>query len=116
MHKRVAVLIDGGFFRKRFGAVFKGVDAHNPEIVARTMYSMAMAHAKGDEVYKIFYYDCPPILKKAHNPLTGKAVDFSKTPLAQFMIKYLEVLKKQRKLMLRLGYLDESNGEHYMFL
>ena len=30
------------------------------------------------ELYRIFYYDCPPITKKVHHPLTKRAIDFSK--------------------------------------
>ena len=34
-------------------------------------------------LYRIFYYDCPPLTKKAHNPIDGSAIDFAKTPVAR---------------------------------
>jgi len=68
MHERVAVLIDGGFFRKRYKEI-KGIPT-DPKELAKKVYAMAMAHAgKVDKLYRIFYYDCPPLSKKAHNPV-----------------------------------------------
>lgn len=62
------------------------------------------------ELYRIFYYDCPPLKKKVHNPITGKAVDFSKTPMASWRDDFHRELRKQRKVALRLGYLNERSG------
>jgi len=64
-----------------------------------------------ESLYRIFYYDCPPLSKKVHNPISGKALDFSKTSTALWRTTFLEQLRKQRKVALRLGYLDESNGQ-----
>jgi len=62
------------------------------------------------QLYRIFYYDCPPLMKKVHNPITRKLVDFSKTPLATWRLQFFEELKKLRKVALRLGYLNERSG------
>jgi uncharacterized LabA/DUF88 family protein len=106
MHRRVAVLIDGGFFRKRYRQLYK--DLPSPAELAKRVYGIAMSHARGmDNLYRIFYYDCPPLLKKAHNPVTGKAIDFSKSPQAIYMNQFLEELKKKRKMALRLGYISD---------
>jgi uncharacterized LabA/DUF88 family protein len=61
-------------------------------------------------LYRIFYYDCPPLIKKAHNPITGRPVDFSQTPLAGWRLQFFEELKKLRKVALRLGYLNERHA------
>ena len=61
-------------------------------------------------LYRIFYYDCPPLTKKAHNPLTGKAIDFGKTPTGLWRRAFHDELKKRRKVALRLGYLNEKSG------
>lgn len=62
------------------------------------------------EPYRIFFYDCPPFEKKAHNPITGQAIDFSKTPEADFRRELHAELKKTRKLALRLGRLAEHSA------
>lgn len=107
MHKRVAVLIDGGFYRKRYREIYRGMPS-DPKELAKKLYGMAMAHAGNmDDLYRIFYYDCPPLSKKAHNPVSGRAVDFSKEPQAIYMNQYLEELKRKRKMALRLGHLGD---------
>jgi uncharacterized LabA/DUF88 family protein len=107
MYKRVAVLIDGGFFRKRYPEVYGSLPAL-PSELAKKLYGMAMSHAGGlADLYRIFYYDCPPLSKKAHNPVTGKAIDFSKSAQAIYMNSYIEELKKKRKMALRLGHVRD---------
>ncbi len=109
---RTAFLIDGGFFLKRLQRL-KG--SQPPGVAARTLHRMCLEHLKKDNrdrphLYRIFYYDCPPLAKKAHNPVTGKAVDFALTPMAKWRLAFLEELKKLRKVALRLGYLNERSG------
>lgn len=65
MHNRVAVLIDGGFYRKRYREIYREIPA-DPKELAKKLYGMAMAHAGNmDNLYRIFYYDCPPLSKKS---------------------------------------------------
>ena len=55
----VAILIDGGFFQKR--AHFLWGDA-TPEERADELYAYCKKHIhRYDHLYRIFYYDCPPI-------------------------------------------------------
>lgn len=61
-------------------------------------------------LYRIFYYDCPPLTKRAHHPLTKRPIDFAKTAIAQWRTTFFEELKKHRKVALRLGYLDERSS------
>lgn len=68
------------------------------------------ANRRRHHLYRIFYYDCPPLTKKAHNPLTGKAVDFATTRMATWRLSFFEELKRLRKVALRLGYLNERSA------
>ena len=53
--------------------------------VANHLYTMAMKHVgKSNTLYRIFYYDCLPIDKKVHNPVSKKLFDFSKTDEYKF--------------------------------
>lgn len=61
-------------------------------------------------LYRIFYYDCPPLEKRAHNPITGKSIDLSKSPMAVWRRVFFEELRRLRKVALRLGYLDERHA------
>lgn len=104
-----AILIDGDFFLRRFRALHGKQSAQD---VAEGMHRMCLEHLNQNgqrrSLYRIFFYDCPPLTKKAHHPITGKAVDFSKTPVAVWRTEFHEALKRQRKVALRLGYLNEN--------
>ena len=61
-------------------------------------------------LFRIFYYDCPPLQKKAHNPLTGRAIDFSKSDVAKWRLQFFDELRRKRKVALRLGDLNEKGA------
>ena len=62
------------------------------------------------ELYRILYYDCPPISKKAHQPVSGKSIDFSKTETYEFRTEFHKEVKRLRQVALRLGQLRDGNG------
>lgn len=111
MKKKTAILVDGGFFLKRYRSINK-VRNLDPERTANDLWEICLKHltqAKGEsfDLYRIFYYDCLPYDKKQHNPVNGKAIDFSKTDQYKFQIEFLEELKKKRKIALRMGILED---------
>lgn len=108
---KIAVLIDGGFFVKRFNTLYNKDKHLSGAQVADLLYSMAHKHVGNRNIlYRIFYYDCPPLSKKAHNPITKKPIDFSKTPEFKFRSELIEALKQKRKVALRIGTLKD-NGD-----
>ena len=102
--ERVAILIDGGFFLKRYKTIYGQKSA---EEIASDMHKLAIKHAKGCSLYRIFYYDAKPLEKKFHNPISKKSIDLSNSPEAIFRKKLFDELKKKRKVALRLGYISE---------
>lgn len=106
---KIAVLIDGGFFVKRFNALYNKDRKMSGAEVAEHLYTMAHKHVGNKNIlYRIFYYDCEPLSKKAHNPVSGKAVDFSKSEEYKFRSELIETLKKKRKVALRIGMLKDN--------
>lgn len=111
-----AILVDGSFFLRRYRYIYGKKSAQE---TAQDMHKMCCAHLyrksgkreRDSELYRIFYYDCPPMQKKAHHPLTGKAIDFSKSDVAIFRNELLAELRKLRKVAVRLGYIDEANAQ-----
>lgn len=107
----VAILIDGGFFLKRYFKLYKNPKSHTPAEVAKNLYTLAHRHVGDDNyLYRIFYYDSVPFDKRLHNPISGKVIDFAKSDQAKFRNEFFEELKKKRKVALRLGYLRESKN------
>lgn len=109
---RTAFLIDGGFFLYRYRRL-KG--NASPRAVARGLHAMRLAHLRRlgrpkHALYRIFYYDCPPLTKKTHNPIDRSPVDFAKTPVAVWRTAFFAELRRLRKVAVRLGYLDASNS------
>jgi uncharacterized LabA/DUF88 family protein len=106
-----AILIDGDFFIRRYRFLFGNQRAQK---VAGDLHRMCLEHLKQAdgkrELYRIFFYDCPPLTKKAHNPISGMAVDFSGTPTAIWRTELHHQLRGLRKVALRLGYLNERTG------
>jgi uncharacterized LabA/DUF88 family protein len=108
-----AILVDGGYFLKRYPHIFARGDA--PERVAANLFTMCIGHfdlleQPKSELYRIFFYDCPPVAKKIHHPLTGRAIDLSKSNEYTFRTQLHSELKRRRKVALRLGRLDERAG------
>jgi uncharacterized LabA/DUF88 family protein len=108
-----AILVDGGFFLKRFRHVYRDKDGSDPSVVAKALHAMALAHLKWKdepkrELYRILFYDCPPSQTKAHRPITNAAIDFAKTPEAAFRLRFHDLLRRSRKVALRLGYLCDD--------
>lgn len=111
--RMTAILIDGGFFRKRAKFLW---GEHSPKDTARALFDYSRRHLiernSKHDLYRIFYYDCPPLAKQMYHPLTGKTLDFSRTEQYAWMNEFLAELKQLRKVALRLGTLDEANSEY----
>jgi len=106
-----AVLIDGDFFLHRY-RYLRGKST--PVNVAKDLHWMCREHLRQNgtkrKLYRIFFYDCPPIAKKVHNPVSGKSLDFSKTSTAIWRLAFHNELRKLRKMALRLGDLNDRFG------
>jgi uncharacterized LabA/DUF88 family protein len=107
---QTSILVDGGFFIKRYRRLYNPFNS--PKQVAQDFQEICKKHISysNSELYRIFFYDCPPISKKAQHPITMKGVDFSKSDEFKFRNEFHEELKKLRKVALRLGRLAEIGG------
>lgn len=110
---RTAILVDGGFYRRRAQSIWGD---KNPSERAEELHRYCMKHLRykneNNLLYRIFYYDCPPITKKLYHPLLKKQIDFQKTNLYQWTNDFFSELKSKRKVALRLGKLAEAQA-HY---
>lgn len=116
---KTAILVDGGFFIKRY----RTLRGNNPpSIVAKDLHEICLQHVsprnsvngktnpQNTSLYRILFYDCAPIGKKIHNPVTGRSYDFSKSPEYSFRHALHQELKKLRKVALRFGRLAENGS------
>lgn len=105
-----AILIDGAFFLKRFRRI-EPDNYFDAERAADLAWRRAMAHLKDKgikhDLYRIFFYDCPPLEKQMRTPIGKKAVNFKVSAEAVFRRELHQRLRSKRKLALRLGHLSD---------
>ena len=110
--QRTAILVDGAFFLARYRKVWGERDANDARTVAKTVFGMALEHLKAldrprESLYRIFFYDCPPLDKTFVRPISGDTVDFGRSGAAGFRRDLHDQLRRQRKMALRPGRLAE---------
>lgn len=124
-----AVVIDGAFFLRRFKSAFPNLVASEAEDVAFGVTCMAAHHITARlqanpawstvaadrwrpqetaELYRIFFYDCPPLTKRLHTPIDKRAINLAQTTEAKLRLAIHRRLHETRKVALRLGRLNEN--------
>jgi uncharacterized LabA/DUF88 family protein len=113
---KTAILVDGSFFIKRYRRLYDKERHHCPHQVVRDLYGGLLRDLRGvnkknkkRELYRILYYDCPPLTKRVQNPVSKKGFNFGDTPEAKFRLAFHEELKRFRKVAIRLGRLSDDN-------
>lgn len=109
---KTAILVDGGFYRRRAQIMIgeKSAEERARELDNYCRRHLSEKHQRKHELYRIFYYDCPPMDKKVYHPFLKRQVDFSKSDLNIWMTQFLDELKKHRKFALRLGKLADAQA------
>lgn len=122
--RRIAILIDGGFFIKRLSKLVAPQYCDTAEAVAQSAYLLCKRHVQKlvgerfnihrsrwlDHVYRLFYYDASPFDGVAHHPISNQQIDFAKSDEAKFRHELFHNLRKQRKFALRLGKVTNQDG------
>ena len=111
---KTAILVDGGFYRKKFE---KGL-THTPAEAADALISYCFRHLEerhmSHELYRIFYYDAPPCEKKIFHPLHNRTFDLKKSEYHVWMTEFLKCLTKKRKVALCMGCIDEGSATYIL--
>ena len=111
-----AILVDGGFYRRRAYSIWC---EKTPEKRAIELHKYCLKHTKyrkepADNLYRIFYYDCPPVDKKLFHPFLKKQIDLKNEDMYVWMTDFLAQLKTKRKVAVRLGKLAEKQAEYVL--
>ena len=124
--RRIAVLIDGGFFIKRLSRLVPPRHCDTAAAVASSARMLCKRHVQRligekynaspsrwlDHVYRLFYYDARPFSEIAHHPILNQQIQFSKTDEARFREELFREIRKARKFALRLGHVVKEDGWH----
>lgn len=122
--KKVAILIDAGFFIHKLQHIKKTHFKENtltPDIIIDVIYRLVQFHEMVNndsgkerklELYRIYFYDCPPIDKQIKYPLpeqgqtTPKDKNFKLDESYKLRESLHKALKQCRKIALRMGELS----------
>lgn len=121
--RRIAILIDGGFFIKRLPRLVGARFRETPEAVAETARILCKRHVQRligernnahpsrwlDHVYRLFYYDARPYVGVSHHPLANRRIEFARTDQAAFREALFQALRQKRKFALRLGKVTKES-------
>jgi len=121
--RRIAVLIDGGYFIKRLPKVVEDRFRTTPDAVAETARILCKKHVQRlvgeawgakpsrwlDHVYRLFYYDALPYDGVSHHPVANRRVQFATSDQATFRKALFQELRKKRKFALRLGQVTKES-------
>lgn len=117
--RRIAFLIDGGFFLKRLPKLVPSRDCDSPERISVSLRRLCRNHVAKltgltadhwiEPVYRIFYYDAVPYEGVAHHPVLNQQIDFAKSDVAKDRHALFDCLRKQRKFALRLGKVNRDH-------
>src|SRR4051812_5938222 len=90
--RRIAVLIDGGFFLKRLPTLVGACNCTTPQQVADIAHHLCKRHAQRitrcasdsgmiwlDHAYRLFYYDAAPYEGVSHHPVLNREIEFGKS-------------------------------------
>lgn len=122
--RRIAILIDGGFFLKRLPKLVDPKHFLTPQAAAESARMLCKRHVQHlikesesrrpsrwlDHVYRLFYYDAAPYTGIAHHPILNEQIQFAKTKQAAFREQLFAELRRKRKFALRLGHVNKEDG------
>ena len=102
--KKTAILIDGEWFRRGLQATLPPLPGPHG-ITADVMYRNALLSldTTQEELYRIFYYACPPYAGQEANPISRVPLNFKTQPKHHARTMFLSEMMKLPFVALRLG-------------
>ena len=111
--RKIAILVDGGFYKKRAKRLF---GEKTPRERANELITYCYRHINDDrenndknELYRLFYYDCPPSEKNVYHPLRKCTINLKKEPAYEWNNSFFKELMTKRKVAIRRGEILESD-------
>lgn len=115
VERRTAILVDGGYYRKRATALWGRKD---PSVRAAELVTYCMLHITEPEdprdLYRIFYYDCPPMKRTMKHPLDCSEINCSEEPMTKWTNDFYNELTRKMRVALRMGELAESVASYVL--
>ena len=111
--EKIAILVDGGFYLYRAHELFgeKSGSERADELVEYCLRHLrGTSEREQNYLYRIFYYDCPPINSPVWHPFLQKQINMGQTDRHRWSTEFLDCLSNKRKVAIRLGELQERDS------
>lgn len=108
-----AILVDGAFYQRQSHLLF-GSKSPQARAIELTTYCARHIKKENSNLYRIFYYDCPPSDKTVFHPLTQKTISLLKSPQYKWQTEFITELASKRKVAVRRGEPLESSGSYLL--
>lgn len=102
MYRKYAILIDGGFVKKKIKARTKRFPTV-AEIEAEIARVRTDPNLDDFSLLRVYFYDAPPAKGKVTNPIDGTVTDFAEHPHFSENIRLHQALELQPDMALRMG-------------
>lgn len=96
-----AILLDGDFTRR----LLKRKTGHYPSVSEIEAFCKSVL-IKGENLYKTYFYDCPPFDENRPFPVSGNICDFTITYVYAQAINFQESLRQNPFFVYRRGHLS----------
>ncbi len=108
MSNNFAILIDGGFVRKKLESrignrIHRMTEEQLDCLINEIIEEFTLQRVN---LYRIFYYDCLPLDDKAINPLSGDEIDFSASDISRHNKSLFSNLYKKELFAMRMGQMS----------
>jgi uncharacterized LabA/DUF88 family protein len=107
--KKTALLIDGGWFAKGLGDILS-LPGGWPS-AAQVLKNAQSVLQPDEELFRVFYYDCPPFGQEVTNPVDGSKINYSTKPSFRARNKFFFDLGQMAFVALRRGELKARGWE-----
>lgn len=102
--RNYAILIDGGFAKRKLGTAISPATADDFQSLIVTL--QAQPELQGGVIHRVYYYDSTPLLSAHAKPLNGGRVEFANQQIATRAQRLFEQMWKLPHVALRLGELS----------
>ncbi|MBE9580138.1 MAG: NYN domain-containing protein [Proteobacteria bacterium] len=99
--KKAAVLLDGSFVQKVLQRQLR-----KPPTAEETVHFAKACVEGSEELFRIYYYDCPPFGLTRTKPISNEEVDFAATPLFNQQTAFQNKLSCMDHIAFRKGMLS----------
>jgi len=104
MSEKIAIFIDGAFFTKKLKEKL-GKPPEYKDVINHCNSLLSSEKLKEYKLFRIYYYDSPPLTYSIKNPLDGRILDLSAKEEIRQNKKIIESLELQSDFAVRKGVL-----------